>query len=214
MQENLIKLKNVTYTMGEKHYYIKDLKIKNNQLYLLSAPNGSGKSVFISFLAKMIKKEEGLFEFNVPSKQIVYISANMHLVGTMDIASNLNFIIKDVYHQTFVLEQLLNTLLIAKNKTQLVNELSTGTKNKLQLSPLFVPEITNCSKLYILDEIFSGLDKCFQEQLILKIVQLANAGKTIILVEHNESIKKQITKNIFVTEKIITISDQGEIYEK
>ena len=164
--------------------------LRKNQCIYLKGENGSGKTVFIETLLGFHKNITGQYTTNISN--ICYIPDISFFTDEEAIKDVLKTY-QVFYSQTSdsILESL-NLLSLNLDLKTKVSTLSLGTKKKLELLPLFF----NTCTVYILDEVFQGLDSTSIEIIIQQLQSHYNQGASILFTEHNQSIVNLIHDSI------------------
>lgn len=190
----VIKLSNSTIDIGNKRLFNNlTISIYKGFIYRLTGPNGIGKSIFLKTLLGLHKMTEGSLEVTIPNSKTVYISDTYFFSDD----ESIRFVIKllksfyNVENDTILSIFRHLELDYDEISKQYVYELSLGTRSKLAVVPLFF----NDNNLFVMDEIFTGIDSRTQKRIIDQISMLQSMGKTIIFVEHNEIIATQFIDN-------------------
>ena len=194
-----------------------DLQIKKNEFICLFGKSGSGKSTLVDLISGLIKPTEG--KILVDDKDIYHDSAtlrswqelisfvpqNIFLLNE-SISKNISFsdlstekepdierinkLVKD-----FELDTLINSLengletVISEN----ITNISGGQKQRVAIARAFYKN----SEIIIMDEPTNSLDAATEEKIISKIYENKD-DKTIIVVSHNEKIKKYCDRVIVI----------------
>lgn len=213
--KNLIEFSNVIYEMNKKKFSISKLKINQEQgLVRIHAPNGYGKTMLLNFMLDIYKPSSGKFVSNIDSKKLILINDSYMGLSNISLENNASYLIKELYKVDFNLERnkVFKSLELENLCSQIYQNCSKGTQQKLNIMPLFYDQITQSCNLIILDEVFLGLDQVTTCKLIEKIQILLKRNITVIIVEHNIDIfKKIVSKSENYYE--ITINEKGEYYE-
>jgi branched-chain amino acid transport system ATP-binding protein len=208
----LLKLENINLFYGEiQALWDLSLEIKEGQIAALLGANAAGKSSTInaisgiekissgniSFLGKEIHKmspheivEEGIIQVPEGRKLFNYmpIKENLELGAyskraKKDFKKNLRF----VYDLFPILEE---------RKNQMAGDLSGGQQQMLAIARGLMAN----PKLLIIDELSLGLAPIVVQQLLKDLVNIANTGITILLVEQNVQQALAIASHGYVLE--------------
>lgn len=168
-----------------------NLTVKNNQVFGLLGPNGSGKTTMIKMLLGLLHPTKGrAFVLGGDSKdpritsQIGFLPEESYLYPYLNARETLDF-----YGRLFGLngkvrkariDVLLDMVGLAGMASRPVGTFSKGMARRIGLAQALI----NDPKLLILDEPTSGLDPIGTRQIKDLIVELARRGKTILLSSH------------------------------
>lgn len=181
-----IQLENCDIKIGKKTILNEvNFQLKKGSFYKLNGKNGSGKTVFI----------QSLLGFNKAKGQRVSIFNPDKLCYIPDIAffndyESVNDVIQAIsFFYNVKRKVVLDILDYLKfdphvRYTQKISELSKGTKKKLEIIPLFIPNL----EIFFLDEIMSGLDTDTVILVCTRLKKLQEDNATVILIEHNQHI--------------------------
>lgn len=164
--------------------------LRKQQCIYLKGENGSGKTVFIEALLGFHKKITGQYTTNI--NNVCYIP-DISFFTDEEAIKDVIKTYKVFYNQTN--DSILESLSMFSLKLDLnmkVSTLSLGTKKKLELLPLFFGRYP----IYILDEIFQGLDSTSIVTVINQLQNHFNQGSAILYTEHNQSIVSMIQDSI------------------
>lgn len=168
-----------------------NLTVKNNQVFGLLGPNGSGKTTFLKMLLGLLHPTKGrAFVLGGDSKdpritsQIGFLPEESYLYPYLNARETLDF-----YGRLFGLNSkvrqaridvLLDMVGLSGMASRPVGTFSKGMARRIGLAQALI----NDPKLLILDEPTSGLDPIGTRQIKDLIVELARRGKTILLSSH------------------------------
>ncbi|MCE5340193.1 MAG: ABC transporter ATP-binding protein [Planctomycetaceae bacterium] len=168
-----------------------NLTVKNNQVFGLLGPNGSGKTTMIKMLLGLLHPTKGrTFVLGGDSKdprinsQIGFLPEESYLYPYLNARETLDF-----YGRLFGLnsrvrkariEVLLEMVGLSGMASRPVGTFSKGMARRIGLAQALI----NDPKLLILDEPTSGLDPIGTRQIKDLIIELARRGKTILLSSH------------------------------
>jgi ABC-2 type transport system ATP-binding protein len=168
-----------------------NLKVRNNQVFGLLGPNGSGKTTVLKMLLGLLHPTKGkAFVLGGDSKdprissQIGFLPEESYLYPYLNARETLDF-----YARLFGLnsrvrkariEVLLDMVGLSGIASRPIGTFSKGMARRIGLAQALI----NDPKLLILDEPTSGLDPIGTRQIKDLIVELARRGKTILLSSH------------------------------
>ena len=168
-----------------------NLKVRNNQVFGLLGPNGSGKTTVLKMLLGLLHPSKGrAFVLGGDSKdprissQIGFLPEESYLYPYLNARETLDF-----YGRLFGLNSrvrkaridvLLDMVGLSGMANRPIGTFSKGMARRIGLAQALI----NDPKLLILDEPTSGLDPIGTRQIKDLIVELARRGKTVLLSSH------------------------------
>jgi ABC-2 type transport system ATP-binding protein len=170
-----------------------DLKINEGEMFGFIGPNGAGKSTSIRYLATLLKPSRGygiIAGHNVTTdpmavRQVIgYMPDNFGVYDGMRVWEFLDFfavayrISRDKRKQ--IIGEVLELLDLTHKRTDYVNGLSRGMKQRLCLAKTLVHD----PPVLILDEPASGLDPRARVEVKALLKELRRMGKTILISSH------------------------------
>lgn len=178
------------------------IQVPEGQIFGLLGPNGAGKTTLIRIINRITAPDSGKVLFNGRDSQ----PEDIYQIGYLPEERGLYKKMK-VGEQAIYLAQL-KGLSYPEARKRLITwfekfdimpwwnkkleELSKGMQQKIQ----FIITIIHEPKLLIFDEPFSGFDPVNAELLKQEILELKEAGHTIIFSTHNMSSVEEICDNI------------------
>ena len=192
------------------------LNIKPGELVAIVGGSGAGKSTILNCMCGYLEPEKGdvyingisLYEnFNslknligyVPQSDIVY--DNLTLKDMLSYTAKLR-LPKDTTREERkeAIEQAIELVELKDKSNSLIKSLSGGQKKRASIAV----ELLSDPNLLFLDEPASGLDPGTEKHLMGSLRQMANNGKTIILVTHS-------TLQLELCDKIIFMGNGGKL---
>lgn len=180
-------------------------EIAAGEAVLLRGPNGSGKSTVLKIMNGLIYPERGTYCFEgTPidkntTKDAVFTKQFHQKIGYLfqnvdsqlfcncvedEVAFGLIQMGKDEAEIKKRVDDMLALLGIEKLRHRPPYHLSGGEKKKTALASILAVN----PKVLVLDEPISGLDKESQQWMIEFLMQMKNAGKTIVIATHSEEL--------------------------
>lgn len=164
--------------------------VNSGSVFGLLGPNGAGKTTLIRIINNIIIPDAGeVLLNNVPiSPEIVrkigYLPEERGLYRKMGVREQLLYLaqLKDLPRQAALkaINEWLDKLNLLHWADRKVADLSKGMQQKVQ----FIATVVHDPDLLILDEPFTGFDPINIQLIKQEIINLRNAGKTIILSTH------------------------------
>ena len=196
MTHPAVEIRNVTKRFAG-HVAVRDLSltVPRGAVYGLLGPNGAGKTTTIRALLNIIAPDEGTIRlFGSPNSaagvtdRVGYLPEERGLYKRMQVRRVLRFLaeLKGVPRMVANrrigewLERLSLTTADKDWGRARVEELSRGMQQKVQ----FIGALLHEPELVILDEPFSGLDPINAQALKDIVVELRDAGRTVIFSTH------------------------------
>ncbi|MEE8688077.1 MAG: ATP-binding cassette domain-containing protein [Heyndrickxia faecalis] len=195
----MIQIRNLTKKFNEKTLFSNfNLDIESGDFVIVSGPSGCGKTTLLNMIGAIEKFDGGttiVDGIDIKNKKnhlhyfrtkIGFLFQNFALVDHKTVKDNLKLIRKDCKTNLSMEEAL--ALVGIKNKiNQKVFTLSGGEQQRVALARLMLKK---CD-IILADEPTGSLDKKNAEAVLNILKQLNRQGKTIILVTHDETLKKQ-----------------------
>jgi putative ABC transport system ATP-binding protein len=217
MQDSFIRLENVTraYTIGARTLYaLRDvtLTIDAGEFVAIVGPSGSGKSTMLNLIGGIDKPDEG--QVWVDGKRVDALSENalakwrgekigivfqfFQLLPTLSALENamLPMELRGTFasnRRARALESLARVGL-AERAAQLPSELSGGEQQRVAIARALV----NDPPILLADEPTGNLDTETGERVVALLANLHYAGKTIVLVTHEETLARAASRIIRV----------------
>ena len=183
------------------------ISVKEGEIAVIVGPNGAGKSTAMKAIFGMLNLKEGNVFFD--NEDITYLSPQDRVKKGMGFVPQTN----NVFTSMTVLENLeiggLTSLdkvesnieeifnlfpILAEKQNQIVGELSGGQRQQVAVGRALM---TN-PKLLMLDEPTAGVSPIVVKELFEKIINIAEAGIAILMVEQNAKQALEISDNGFV----------------
>ncbi|RLK63313.1 ATP-binding cassette domain-containing protein [Atopobacter sp. AH10] len=198
---NLIQVSNFYQDISDQFALnCKHLKIEP-AVYQFKGENGSGKSIFLKYLAKLIPEKHSMIQNNC--QRILYLTNEEIALPNLTVRENLQ-----LNHFIFKIREEIRTDLIPEEHLSLLcKNASLGTRQKIGLSLALVE---NFWDLIVLDEAFSNLDSDALETFLLAIEKRGHEGTIVLFVEHQINFSSY---SFFKGLKVIRMM-QGEIDEE
>lgn len=189
----------------------------------LIGPNGSGKSTLINVITGIQKIDGGsivvgertiLFKvthYDIPTYEITRTFQNVRLFEQMTVLDNILVVVTErnigaalfEKHKSFHLEkvdEVLNRVGLLEKKDELASSLSYGQRKLLEIARVLamMHSPTGEAEIFFFDEPFAGLFPEMVKIVTSVIKELRDKGKTVVLVEHNMDIIRELSDYIFV----------------
>ena len=178
------------------------IQVPQGKVFGLLGPNGAGKTTLIRIINRITAPDSGSVLFNGrPSMQedifkIGYLPEERGLYKKMKVGEQALYLAQlkglDYFEAKKRLTHWFEKFEIMPWWNKKVEELSKGMQQKVQ----FVITVIHNPELLIFDEPFSGFDPVNADLLKKEILELKDAGHTIILSTHNMSSVEEICDEI------------------
>jgi branched-chain amino acid transport system ATP-binding protein len=206
-----------------KHFYgVKavnglSLEFEAGKITGLVGPNGSGKSTLINLITGIIPKDSGtifiadgfktdkIMARDMYEYKITRTFQNVRVFEQMSVLDNLMVVLthrnalgslferkKKLYEDRAI--AILEKLDISEKKHELALNLSYGQRKLLEIGRAIAMD----SDIILFDEPYAGLFKEMIKKVSEIIKELREAGKTVILVEHNMEIIRDLCDTVVV----------------
>lgn len=195
----MIEVCNLYKSFGD-HSLFEDfnLKVNKGDFVILSGVSGCGKTTLLNMIGGLLKpdsgqiliqgtditKEKNLIRFY--SDTVGFLFQNFALVENKTVEANLNMI-KKSNKENVTMEDALKRVGMQNQEKKKVYTLSGGEQQRVCLARLM---LKRCD-LILADEPTGSLDSQNAKTVMDILHQMNDEGKTIILVTHDEEIKKQ-----------------------
>lgn len=205
------------YGEGENAVYAMNgmsLQIEKGELCVIMGASGSGKTTLLNVLGGLDslksgelvvdkKKVSGMFpkELSAYRRECVsFVFQFYNLIPDLTVMENIR-IVSDISKNTLDINEVMKAVDITELKNRFPNELSGGQQQRAAIARAIVknPSILLC------DELTGALDSKTSKE-VLKFVQKVNAefGSTVVIITHNQEIRKMADRIIEVKDgKII-----------
>ncbi|AJA48560.1 macrolide export ATP-binding/permease protein MacB [Clostridium pasteurianum DSM 525 = ATCC 6013] len=198
----MIEIKNLNKKFDEKIVFSDfNLTIENGDFIIFSGPSGCGKTTLLNMIGAIEKIDNGKIivdgidiknkknHLNYYRTKIGFLFQNFALVDNKTVKENLKLIRKDC-KTNLSIEDALSIIGLEDKLNKKIYTLSGGEQQRVALARLMLKK---CDVI-LADEPTGSLDKKNAEAVLDILKQLNKQGKTIILVTHDENIKKQGNK--------------------
>lgn len=180
----MIELKNVTKTISKKEV-LRDINqvFSEGKCYLISGPNGCGKTMLLRMICGLIKPTDG-YVIGIDKKSFGVIIENPEFLKHETVLYNLKYLAsiqKKINNQEII--RWIKIFNLYEQKDTKVSKLSLGMKQRLALCQAFMEN----PDVLLLDEPFNALDTENTNVLKKVIDKEKNMGKIIVVAAHNIS---------------------------
>lgn len=215
----MIKLENVDKSFnGDNILENINLTLEKNNIYGLFGEMGAGKSTLLKIILGTIKPTKGVVVNEIDKSKFCFAEPSLGLYQELSVIENLRFWAKIHKVDKKNLNDLLAKFEIKLIEKKLINELSTGNKQKVNLACALM----NDSDLIILDEPISNLDK--DTKYLIKNILIEKSKKNIIIITSHQfdevieictDVLVLKNKNLIINKKVSHLSkDEKEYIDK
>ena len=196
--------------------------VEEGIIFGILGPNGAGKSTTIRMITNIIQPDKGTIKFLGESMKSEFQNHLGYLPEERGLYKKIKVIDQLVYFgrlkgMTFsaaqdAARQWLRKLDAADWEKKKIQELSKGMQQKVQ----FVITVIHNPELLIFDEPFSGFDPVNADLLKKEILELKDAGHTIIFSTHNMSSVEEICDEIALIDhaQVVLSGHVSEVRER
>ena len=218
---------------GIKAVDVESLNLNRNELTSIIGPNGAGKTTFFDLISGFQDSDEGKVYLNNKniSKSQPYAIARLGMIRTfqltkvfdrMTVLENMMFSASTVNNDSFLKSlaklpsqkttekkirdksfEIMKELNIDHMANSYAREMSGGQKKLLELGR----SIINNPSILLLDEPLAGVNPKLAEEILQIIVNLAEKGISILMVEHNIEAVMKISERVIVLAEGKVIAD-------
>ena len=206
----IISLKDVNKKY-DSNFILKNvhLDIEDSKIYVIKGESGVGKSTLLNILGLLDKPTSGNIEINGKIVnnlkddelseirmntlgfvfQSFYLNNNLKAYENVEVAMYINkkFSKKEIENRA---ENLLEILGLSDKKMSFPNELSGGEQQRVAIARA----LANEAKCILADEPTGNLDKNNEKIVLDCFKNLANDGRTIVIVTHSDSVLEYADK--------------------
>lgn len=207
----MIELKNVTKAFGTKKIFDHfNLQIDKGEMVAIIGPSGSGKSTLLNIIGLIDNIDDGKYRFeentnvkpnsNLAQKiireKISYLFQNFALIEEETVEQNLMLALKYVHQKKVEKLGLIKTTLkkvgLAEYEQNKIYELSGGQQQRIAVARALIKP----SKLVLADEPTGSLDSKNRDEILQLLLELNQAGKTVLIVTHDEQVAQKCNRII------------------
>lgn len=236
----ILKIKNLSkHFNGIRAVDDLSLEIEKGRITGIIGPNGSGKSTFINVLSGIIPQDKGFFIINgekvvkVKPHNIAFYGMtrtfqDVRLFNQMTVLDNLLVVLTKRYavgalfekHNQLYLnkaKEILEKVGLWEKKSELAINLSYGQRKLLEIGRMLATSMVSGEPdIFLLDEPFAGLFPHMVKIVESIIKELKEQGKTIILIEHNMGLIRELCDHVFVMDegKLLAEGEPAEVLEE
>jgi putative ABC transport system ATP-binding protein len=195
----MIEIKNLSKSFGNRELF-KDfsLTIQDGEFIVFSGPSGCGKTTLLNMIGAIEQIDSGEIlvdkmdisqkknQLNYFGNKVGFLFQNFALIEDKTVSYNLKMI-KQKNRSLISLEEALNSVGLLNKLNDKIYTLSGGEQQRIALARLMIKK---CD-IILADEPTGSLDKANADVVMSILKNMNEDGKTIILVTHDEDIKKR-----------------------
>lgn len=217
----MLEVQNLSKTYGK--YLAVDhvtFMVPSGKIGILLGPNGAGKSTIIKSIAGLLRYEGGIGIQGMSSKTMeakkifAYVPELPAMFDALTVREHMEYI-RRAYGSSITdeeIDQLLHRFELYDKQEKLGNELSKGMMQKVSICCALALK----PQVILLDEPMVGLDPKAIKELKEVVLELRDAGCTILISTHMLEMVKEIWDIMYVMEKgkLIQVYTKEELGEK
>ncbi|WP_026560330.1 ABC transporter ATP-binding protein [Bacillus sp. J37] len=183
------------------------ITIPENEIFGFLGANGAGKTTTFRMILGLLNPSDGTITWNgnrisyEESDKIGYLPEERGLYPKLKVKDQLMYLgrLKGMSKQQVVseMDHWLQRFNVTEYANKKVEELSKGNQQKIQ----FIAAVLHKPKLLILDEPFSGLDPINVELLKKAVVDLKEAGTSIVFASHRMEHVEELCQHLCIMHK-------------
>mgnify|MGYP005749893629 CR=1 FL=1 len=194
----MVEISNLCKSYGNKILFMNfNLMIPDNDFLVLTGASGCGKTTLLNMIGSLEKVDTGRIivdgiditdkknQRRYLSQKVGFLFQNFVLIEDKTVEENLK-IVKKINQSGVTINEALRQVGMLDAKRKKVYMLSGGEQQRIALARLMIKK---CD-LILCDEPTGSLDRNNAENIIKILKQMNKNGKTVIMVTHDESIKK------------------------
>ncbi|HEX2912192.1 MAG TPA: ABC transporter ATP-binding protein [Chloroflexia bacterium] len=180
------------------------LQVEEGEIFGFLGPNGAGKTTTIRMILDILRPDSGQISWNgvpvskVPRRCWGYLPEERGLYPKMKVEDHLIFLARlygfSKEQAQRSLDEWLERLKMEEYRKSLVEELSKGNQQKIQV----IASLLHDPDVLVMDEPFSGLDPVNVSILKEAFLELHERGKTIIFSTHQMEQVEELCQNIVI----------------
>lgn len=237
----ILETKNLTKRFGGVHAVDHlSLSIEKGKIIGIVGPNGSGKTTLMNLLSGLMKVDGGSIVFagkvelqKLKPNEIAFYGITrtfqtIRLFEQMTVLDNILVVLTErsafgalfEKHSAYHLQkakEVLERVRLWEKKNELAINLSYGQRKLLEIARALATSLSaGEDDVFLFDEPFAGLFPEMKKIVMTLIRELQQAGKTILLIEHDMALIREITDYVFVLDsgQLLAQGPPAEVLKK
>ena len=207
-----------TTSLSKKYHSVQALnnlsiKVQKGMVFGILGPNGSGKTTTLGILLGVLNASQGSFswfgngEKDENRKRIGALLETPNFYPYLDAVKNLKIVsmIKKMNYADERIETVLKQVNLYKRRHSTFRTFSLGMKQRLAIASALL----NDPEVLVLDEPTNGLDPQGIAEIRNLIVEVAKAGKTILIASHQLDEIEKICTDVLILQNGVAIRQSG-----
>lgn len=190
-----------------------NLKVEKGMVYGILGPNGSGKTTTLGILLGVLKQSKGSFSWfgngaiDANRKRIGALLETPNFYPYMNAVRNLRIVamIKKLDNVDERIDKVLKQVNLFERRTSKFSTYSLGMKQRLAIASALL----NDPEVLVLDEPTNGLDPQGIAEIRNLIVEIAKAGKTILIASHQLDEIEKVCTDVVILQHGVAIRQSG-----
>jgi len=223
--KNAISIKDLSVSYDKKRVLTNIfLQLEPGFIYGVIGPNGAGKSTLFKAILGLIDIDTGLImvegnPIDDIRKKVTYVPQKDEVDWQFP-ATVLDIVLQGRYPHKKLFQRInandmriardaLNKLNIENLQNRQIGALSGGQQQRVFLARALCQQ----ADVFLLDEPFVGVDVLTEEKIIEILKQLADQGKTILVIHHDlSSVKAYFDRVLLINQRLIAVGDTEEVF--
>lgn len=203
---NLLEAQGVNTFYGDSHILFDvDFHVKEHEVVALLGRNGAGKSTLLKTIAGALQPKSGTITFNgkethkmathlIAREGLQLVPEERRIIGGITVHENLELAAMTAPNP-MSFERIYRTFpRLYERRTNKGRELSGGEQQMIAIARAMIRD----ARLILLDEPFEGLAPIIVRDLMQVCRQLAEEGRTVIVVEQNVSAALSMASRVYM----------------
>ncbi|HLV29283.1 MAG TPA: ABC transporter ATP-binding protein [Burkholderiaceae bacterium] len=203
---SLLDVSNVNTFYGDSHILFDvSLHVNENEVVALLGRNGAGKSTLLKTIAGALQPKSGTITFNgkethkmathlIAREGLQLVPEERRIIGGITVHENLELAAMTAPNP-MSFERIYRTFpRLYERRTNKGRELSGGEQQMIAIARAMIRD----ARLILLDEPFEGLAPIIVRDLMQVCRQLAEEGRTVIVVEQNVSAALSMASRVYM----------------
>jgi len=223
--KNAISIKDLSVSYDKKRVLTNIfLQLEPGFIYGVIGPNGAGKSTLFKAILGLIDIDTGLImvegnPIDDIRKKVTYVPQKDEVDWQFP-ATVLDIVLQGRYPHKKLFQRInandmriardaLNKLNIENLQNRQIGALSGGQQQRVFLARALCQQ----ADVFLLDEPFVGVDVLTEDIIIEILKQLADQGKTILVIHHDlSSVKAYFDRVLLINQRLIAVGDTEEVF--